>query len=435
MRGRMLALAMTCVAGCGSSNNAFHGGGDSSGGGASGSGGAGGGSGGSSSGSSGSGGGQGDGGIAPGMLTAGAWDDNVNFDFYLGYLAKTESDIQFANVGLPIVPRADRMTIVVVDADGLPYSGAQVTVSAGGTTAFTTTSASDGRVLFFPTWAGVSGALTVSATAAGTSASVDATAGDHDVTVALGGIHGGPPGALDVTLVLDTTGSMGDELAYLDVELESITSAVAQAFPGIDQRWALVVYRDENSGDPYEVRQWDFTSDLAGFRNILSQQQAGGGGDTPEIPDRGLETAAQLGWRSGNVARLAFLVADAPHHPGRQQRYLNAVAALRSEGVRIYGVGASGVDEVAEYSFRAASELSGGRYLFLTDDSGIGNPHKEPTLPCYLVTRLNQAMVRMITMELTGTRIDPAAADVIRTGGDPMDGRCTLDGGVVVSAL
>ena len=53
-------------------------------------------------------------------------------------------------------------------------------------------------------------------------------------------------------------------------------------------------------------------------------------------------------------------------------------------------VGASGVDEVAWLPRRAASELSGGRYLFLTDDSGVGGPHKEPTLPCYLVTKLDR---------------------------------------------
>ena len=30
-----------------------------------------------------------------------------------------------------------------------------------------------------------------------------------------------------------------------------------------------------------------------------------------------------------------------------------------------------------------------GRYLFLTDDSGIGNDHEEPRVPCYRVERLD----------------------------------------------
>ena len=180
-------------------------------------------------------------------------------------------------------------------------------------------------------------------------------------------------------------------------------------------------------------RSFPFTNDAAAMRQTLSQQSAGGGGDYPEIPDRGLAEAAQLAWRGGNVARMAFLVADAPCHPGRQSKLVDAVAQLRTLGVHVYGVGASGVDEVAEYQFRAASELSGGRYLFLTDDSGVGGPHKEPTLPCYLVTKLNQQMERMIAMELSGQHIDPAPGDIIRTGGNPTDGRCTLDSGQVVS--
>ena len=425
-----LAAFAIVAAGCGSAGSTGHGAGDPSFGGGGGSGGSGGGA--ESGGVVGDGGSGGQGGA--GILTAGAWDDNDNFDFYLGYLAASEADSAMVAAGLPAVPRADRMSIAIVDGDGVPYGGADVTITDGNGVSFRTISGADGRVLFFPSWYGATGALTVTATAAGVTATATATSGDASATVQLAGVHAAAPGAIDVALVIDTTGSMGDELSYVTAELEAITSAVQSTFPGVDQRWALVVYRDEGQGDEYDVRSFPFTNDAAAMRQTLSEQSAGGGGDYPEIPDRGLATAAQLSWRGGNVARLAFLIADAPCHPGRQQKFLDAVAQLRGLGVHIYGVGASGVDEVAEYQFRGASELSGGRYLFLTDDSGVGGPHKEPTLPCYLVTKLNQQIVRMIAMELSGTHIDPAPGDIIRTGGDPTDGRCTLDGGVVVSA-
>ena len=39
---------------------------------------------------------------------------------------------------------------------------------------------------------------------------------------------------------------------------------------------------------------------------------------------------------------------------------------------------------------------TGGSYLFLTDDSGIGNPHLEPTIGDYDVELLRDLLVRLI---------------------------------------
>ena len=73
--------------------------------------------------------------------------------------------------------------------------------------------------------------------------------------------------------------------------------------------------------------------------------------------------------------------------------------------------------------------------LFITNDSGIGGSHLEPTIPCYLVTRLEKAVQRMIEMELTGLKIDPLPGDVLRTGGDPQNGACSLSSGQTVYVL
>ena len=50
---------------------------------------------------------------------------------------------------------------------------------------------------------------------------------------------------------------MGDELEYLKLEISSIAARVEQLFPGIDQRFALILYRDD--GDRYVTRNFDFT--------------------------------------------------------------------------------------------------------------------------------------------------------------------------------
>src|SRR5258708_7458084 len=68
-----------------------------------------------------------------------------------------------------------------------------------------------------------------------------------------------PKTDLDVQLVLDTTGSMGDELAYLQGEFDAIATTVHARFPNMTPRYSLVLYRDK--GDEYVTRPFAFTTD------------------------------------------------------------------------------------------------------------------------------------------------------------------------------
>jgi hypothetical protein len=138
----------------------------------------------------------------------------------------------------------------------------------------------------------------------------------------------------------------------------------------------------------------------------------------------------QLAWRTDkNTARLAFWVADAPHHAEKADAMVAALRAARSIDVHLYPVASSGVDELTELTMRTAAQLTGGRYLFLTDDSQVGGAHKEPSVPCYFVTHLDNAILRMVDIELSGQYREPAAMDIIRTGGNPQDGACQLESG------
>jgi hypothetical protein len=367
-----------------------------------------------------------------GKLTAGTWDDNLNFDFYLTYLGNTVA-AQLA--GIPIIDRAARMVILVKTAAGQPVAGAQVVVTDGSDNAFSTTTGADGRALYFPGWYGVLAGTSVTVTASMAidvvTKTVAASAGTVELTLAQAAAA--PVAALDLAFVVDTTGSMQDEISYLQSELDNIVGGITGQFPGIDQRFALVVYRDQ--GDLYVVRSFDFTADLAAFRQTLNAQTATGGGDMPEAVDQALAATTQLTWRGGPAARVAFWIADAPHHVGKETTVVSALRDAVGKGVHIYPVAASGIDDLGEFTMRTAAEVTGGRYLFLTNDSGIGGAHQEPHIPCYYVTTLESAMRRMITTELTGNYIPPTADEVIRTGGDPQDQRCTLSSGVVVMAF
>jgi hypothetical protein len=367
-----------------------------------------------------------------GSLTAGTWDDNLNFDFYQKYLAAMDAS-QLA--GLPTIDRTNRLEITVVDGAGAGIAGAHVTVSDAAGKLFEATTRGDGKLFFFPgTVAAQAGdALQIAATSGQAGGSVPAKVGDAKVTVACANTTATPAASLDLALVVDTTGSMGDELEYLKTEMTNIIARVSHDFPNVSQRWSAVFYRD--TVDEYVVRAFDFTNDLPTLENEIKAQSAAGGGDIPEAPDQALAKLTTLSWRPDAVARMAFWVADAPHHAKDAQTMVQDFLMAHALGIRFYPIAASGTDDLLEYTMRTAAEVTGGRYLFLTNDSGIGNDHKEPTIPCYVVTTLDKAMYRMIGMELTGTDVPPAPADIIRISGNPTNGTCSLQSGDIVTIL
>jgi len=368
--------------------------------------------------------GGGSGSPAPGTLTSGVWDDNVNFDFYLGYVDK-----QASLAGAPKIPRADRLRIDVQDGAGLALGGANVSVRVGDKTVFTGPTGSDGHVDFYPTWSSVEpkASLTIEASLGSVRSTATALAGDKTVKLGLSGATASLPAALDVALVIDTTGSMGDEISYLRSEIAAIAKGVTAKWPAASQRWSVMAYKDD--GDEYVVKTLPFVSDPAAIQAQIAGLSASGGGDYPEAPDQALAAASKLDWRTGNVARMVFWIADAPHHVGKETGVVQTLQTFRSKGIHVYPIAASGVDELTELTMRSSAQLTAGRYLFLTDDSGVGGTHKEPTVPCYFVSKLDNAMTRMIAAELTGAYVAPTASEVLRTGGDPKDGRCTLSDG------
>lgn len=359
-------------------------------------------------------------------LTAGDVDDHLNWDAYLRYLERTGG----GQTGLPSLPLSDRISFRVVDGDGHAVAFARVSVHDGQDHAVERIAGSDGLVRLFPQRDGLRGNLTATASSPGgspgASVSVVPAGLDGDRTVAL---HAGAPSApgerLDLMFVVDATGSMSDEMAYLTTELDAIVAQAVAEHGNADLRLGLVVYRD--TGDDYVVRNLGFTDSLATMRSWLAAQRAEGGGDLPEAMDKGLAAGVDAQWRAGATSRLLFLVADAPPHPSGYGPFMDAVGRAQAKGIHIYPLGASGVESNAQYLLRAAAALTQGRYLFLTDDSGIGNSHAEPDIPCYVVTELKDLMARVIDGEMAGHRVEPDAQAVVRKVGDYRLGVCLAD--------
>ncbi len=188
----------------------------------------------------------------------------------------------------------------------------------------------------------------------------------------------------------------------------------------MDIRYGLILYRDQ--GDDYVVRNLGFTGSQAMMKGWLRAQSAGGGGDEPEAAAAALASGVALDWRRGKGERLLIHIADAPPHQGDAAAYLAAAQAAAATGVQIFGLGASGASGASEYLMRQAAALTGGRYLFLTDDSGVGLSHAEPTMSCYRVTTLKDLLTRVLQSELGGRRIE--ATDVVREVGSYAGGVC-----------
>lgn len=127
------------------------------------------------------------------------------------------------------------------------------------------------------------------------------------------------------------------------------------------------------------------------------------------------------------MARVAFIVADAPPHDQNLERTLESALGLRRLGVRLYGVAASGVADTAEYLMRLMSMVTGARYTWLTDDSGVGDSHAEPKVVCYQVTRIDQLLIRILKSELLGTRVEAGESEIIRETGKQFRGVCIVD--------
>src|SRR5262249_9730050 len=158
----------------------------------------------------------------------------------------------------------------------------------------------------------------------------------------------------DIQLVIDTTGSMGDEIRYLQREFDALAATIQSKYQGAQQRWSLVLYRD--TYDDYVVRWFDFRSDTVEFHDKLVTAEPGGGGDLPEAREKALDIAHRLSWRrDASTARVIFWVADAPHHDENAAPMATAIRAARDKGIHIYPVAASGVTELAEHTMRAAA--------------------------------------------------------------------------------
>lgn len=241
--------------------------------------------------------------------------------------------------------------------------------------------------------------------------------GKGDNTLTVDQPCGGAAQTVDVAFVVDATGSMGDEISYLKAELTDVINRAKQAAPNSTIRLGSVFYRDH--AEAYLTRHHDFATQPDSAVAFIKKQNASGGGDYPEAVDTALAVAlTKLSWSPAAKTRLLFLVLDAPPHDDAASiaSLQRSVAKAAAMGIRLIPVAASGIDKSTEYLLRSMALGTNGTYVFLADDSGIGNPHIKPTTDQYTVEKLNALLVRLIAKFTQTTDCQPPTVANVPTG-------------------
>lgn len=335
--------------------------------------------------------------IKAGTLTAGEWNDNKHFGEYLKLMSTDKWQEEHSNFK---VRSSRRHTVVVTDCNGEYVENALVTMKSGGRILGQARTNNKGVAYVFYNINGRRETPNVLEISSG-SERRRFRISQEDIclkfNVSLKGGYEAPEKALDLMFMIDTTGSMGDELEYLQAEFLDVIKRVDSDNPGLDKRVSMNFYRDE--GDEYIIRPFGFTSDMQKASEQLSAQEAYGGGNYPEAVDTALENAINgHKWREDST-KIMFMVLDAPAHSSDEitRSLVKSAKAASAKGIRIIPIVSSGAEFDVEYLMRTMAVISGGTYVFLTDESGVGYSHLAPTVSEEPDgEKLNELMIRLI---------------------------------------
>lgn len=348
-------------------------------------------------------------------LQAGEINDNEEFQVYLQY---RQGFLRYA--GAHLVQDVDithRHIIQVTTADGLPVLGAEVLIyeTKRADLVVRLVTGARGTVYFFPRaypryQDEAAFNVIVKKGAVVNRFRLDRFETDMTWQVVLEVPPASPPVQLDVLFLVDSTGSMADEIDVLKANILSMAAKIAALPAQPDVRFALVAYRDR--GDAYITQVSDFTADVGMFQTTLNQLRADGGGDYPESLNEALHRALyDVTWRGDNAAKLIILVADAPPqlYPN-DFSYAYDMNIAASRGIKIHTIASSGLDNTGEYVFRQLAQFTGGNFIFLTyadtpqspasDQPGAPGTSHNVLETQYTVEYLDALVVRLIEEEL-----------------------------------
>jgi Mg-chelatase subunit ChlD len=337
-------------------------------------------------------------------LKAGFADDNKQFNYFVQFISEYGPKVNH----IPI-PIEERIILKVRDSEGksVPNADIRVHASQGQELAQGVTYA-DGSFLLFPAAYGGQQSYSVEVVYNQQRQRISLDRyGRREITVTFN-----TPRArlsrvpLDLLFILDTTGSMGEEIQRLKTTIELINLNLSSLSTRPRVRFGMVLYKDR--GDEYVTQVVPFTEDLQAFQSALEQVEASGGGDTPEDLQAALQGAMKMSWNRGGV-RLGFIVTDAPPHLdyGQSYTYARAVDEAKEKGIKIFSVGTGGLDLLGEVVLRQIAQYTSAKYIFLTygetgeSEGGAPGSVSHHTGANYQTDKLEAIIIRFAKEELS----------------------------------
>src|ERR1043166_7508172 len=177
---------------------------------------------------------------------------------------------------------------------------------------------------------------------------------------------------LEMVFVIDTTGSMIGLLDGAKQRIWGIVNGVMRE-RRLKVRIGLVAYRDR--GDEYVTQVLPLTEDLDKVYTTLMNYNAAGGGDGAENVRPALdEVLAKACWSKGgqNVARVIFLVGDAPPHNDYTDEpdTTVSVALARKQGMIVNTI-KCGVDPETKQVGQTTAKYGHGQYFAIPQNGGV----------------------------------------------------------------
>lgn len=295
-------------------------------------------------------------------LKAGYADDNKQFNLFLNFLDKFKSSA--AHIDLDV---KERIIFFVKDKNSRSIPNASIQILANNKELTTGTTYSDGSFLFFPSLYNDVYKFKARITKDNSKTEIEfdrqgartkevvldyPQAKENEVPV-------------DIVFVMDTTGSMGEEIQRLKSTIEIINLNLTGNSKN-EIRFGMVLYRDKK--EEYVTKVIPLTNDLENFKKELNKVSAGGGGDYPEDLQSALkDTLKEIDWRK-NAVKLTFIITDAPPHLDYKQEYtyISAMKEASERGIKLYSIGTGGLDINGEYVLRQISQFTNSKYIFLT---------------------------------------------------------------------
>jgi len=115
---------------------------------------------------------------------------------------------------------------------------------------------------------------------------------------------------VDLTFVVDNTGSMGSEIGVAKDTIQTIINNLHEHYQS-DIRFSAISYRDHT--DDFAVKEYPFTTNVDTAKQFINEMDAQGGGDYPEALASALHVLSKKEFNKKG-RKIVVWIADAPPH-------------------------------------------------------------------------------------------------------------------------